>query len=166
MNDIYNKELEQYKDSMKVYNQSLTIDQKNELFRVKYEQIEQRTKRKLKKVYLKKKINSLYIILIILNSFQELKELGKPRKPLTAYLKFVTEEIKNHGNEPVQTYMVTVASKWKDLDETIKTKYVEAAAVENDNYKNALLKWENNMIKAGRLDLVRARALSNDDIDN
>jgi len=50
MNDIYNKELEQYKDNMKVFNQNLTVDQKNELFRVKYEQIEQRTKRKLKKV--------------------------------------------------------------------------------------------------------------------
>lgn len=51
MTDIYNKELEQYKDSIKDYNQSLTTDQKNELFRVKYEQMEQRTKRKLKKVF-------------------------------------------------------------------------------------------------------------------
>ncbi|KAL4142655.1 hypothetical protein QTP88_005070 [Uroleucon formosanum] len=144
MTDIYNKELEQYKDSIRAFNENLTVDQKNELFRVKYEQIEQRTKRKLKK---------------------ELKELGKPRKPLTAYLKFVTEEIKNHGNEPVQTYMVTVASKWKELDENRKTKYIESAAVDNDNYKNALLKWENDMIKAGRLDLVRARALPNDDTD-
>jgi len=50
MTDIYNKELEQYKDSMKAFNENLTVDQKNELFRVKYEQIEQRTKRKLKKV--------------------------------------------------------------------------------------------------------------------
>lgn len=50
MTEIYNKELEQYKDNVKVFNQSLTVDQKNELFRVKYEQLEQRTKRKLKKV--------------------------------------------------------------------------------------------------------------------
>lgn len=52
MNEIYGKELEQYKESIKSYKQSLTEDQKNELFRVKYEQIEQRTKRKLKKVRL------------------------------------------------------------------------------------------------------------------
>jgi len=81
-------------------------------------------------------------------------------------LKFVTEEIKNHGNEPVQTYMAKIASKWRELDEVRKTKYIESAAVDNDNYKNALLKWENDMIKAGRLDLVRARALSNDDTNN
>jgi len=81
-------------------------------------------------------------------------------------LKFVTEEIKNHGNESVQTYMVTVANKWKELDENRKSKYIESAAVDNENYKNALLKWESDMIKAGRLDLVRARALSNDDADN
>lgn len=145
MNDIYNKELEQYKDSIKVFNQNLTVDQKNELFRVKHEQLEQKTKRKLKK---------------------ELKELGKPRKPLTAYLMFVSEEIKNHGNEPIQTYMVTVANKWKELDENRKTKYIKSAAVNNDNYKNALLKWENDMIKVGRIDLVRARSLSNDDTNN
>jgi len=63
MNDNYNKELEQYKDSMKVFNESLTVDQKNELFRIKYEQIEQRKKRKLKKENKKKKKNSLTIIL-------------------------------------------------------------------------------------------------------
>lgn len=50
MNEIYVKELEQYKESVKLYNKNLTEDQKNELFRVKYEQTEQRTKRKLKKV--------------------------------------------------------------------------------------------------------------------
>nr|BAH71254.1 ACYPI008934 [Acyrthosiphon pisum] len=145
MTDIYNKELEQYKDSMKVFNESLTVDQKNELFRVKYEQIEQRTKRKLKK---------------------ELKELGKPRKPLTAYLKFVTEEIKNHGNGPVQTYMVTVVYKWKELDENRKTKFFELGVLDNDNFKNALFKWENDMIKARRLDLVRGCAFFNDGTDN
>lgn len=62
--------------------------------------------------------------------------------------------------------MVTVANKWKELDENRKSKYIESAAVDNENYKNALLKWESDMIKAGRLDLVRARALSNDDADN
>jgi len=62
--------------------------------------------------------------------------------------------------------MVTIANKWKEMDENKKSKYIESAAVDNENYKNALLKWENDMIKAGRLDLVRARALSKDDTDN
>lgn len=57
MNEIYNKELEQYKKSVELYKQNLTEDQKNELFRIKYEQIEQRTKRKLKKVMLNIKSN-------------------------------------------------------------------------------------------------------------
>lgn len=120
------------------------------------------------KKYVKKKNEFTIVSLLhnIKNLFQELKELGKPRKPLTAYLKYVTEEIKNHGNEPVQTYMVTVANKWKEMDENQKSKYIESAAIDNENYKNALLKWENDMIKAGRLDLVRARALSKDDTDN
>ncbi|XP_025410455.1 transcription factor A, mitochondrial [Sipha flava] len=144
MNEVYNKELEKYKKNVELYKQSLTEDQKNELFRLKYEQIEQRTKRKLKK---------------------ELKDLGKPRKPLTAYLMFVSEEIKNHGNVPVQIYMTTIANKWKEMDENTKSKFIKAALQENDKYNNALLDWENKMIKAGRLDLVRPRALSNDNID-
>lgn len=50
MNDEYSIEFEKYKENMKIYKESLTNDQKNELFRRKYEQVEQRTKRKLKKV--------------------------------------------------------------------------------------------------------------------
>jgi len=90
-----------------------------------------------------------------------LKELGKPRKPPTAYLMFVSEEIKNHGNVPVKNYMTIVANKWKELDSSIKTKYIEAASIENDKYNVLLLNWENDMMKVGRLDLVRARAISN-----
>lgn len=50
MNEIYIKELEQYKEGIIAYKQNLTEDQKNELFRVKYEEEEQKAKRKLKKV--------------------------------------------------------------------------------------------------------------------
>lgn len=50
LNDNYMKELGQYKEGIIAYNQSLTEEQKNELFRAKYEKVEQKTKRKLKKV--------------------------------------------------------------------------------------------------------------------
>lgn len=50
MNEIYIKELEQYKEDVIAYKESLTEDQKNELFRIKYEEVEQKAKRKLKKV--------------------------------------------------------------------------------------------------------------------
>lgn len=53
MTDVYNIEYEKYKENMKLYKESLTNDQKNELFRRKYEQVEQKTKRKLKKVCIK-----------------------------------------------------------------------------------------------------------------
>jgi len=50
MTEIYNNELQKYKESIKIYKENLTDDQKNELFRIKYVQLEQKTKRKLKKV--------------------------------------------------------------------------------------------------------------------
>jgi molybdopterin synthase catalytic subunit len=59
MNEVYNKELEKYKKNVELFKQSLTEDQKNELFRLKYEQIEQRTKRKLKKVIFNIKSNQI-----------------------------------------------------------------------------------------------------------
>lgn len=58
--------------------------------------------------------------------------------------------------------MATVANKWKELDLDIKTKYIEAASKENDIYNTELLKWENDMIKAGRLELVRSYTVPND----
>lgn len=92
--------------------------------------------------------------------------MGKPRKPLTAYLMFASTELKNHGNVPVQTYMSTVATKWKEMDENTKSKFIKAAIEENDKYNDALLKWENDMIKVGRLDLVRARGPPNNNIND
>lgn len=79
---------------------------------------------------------------------------------------FVTEEIKKRGDVPVKTYMAIIANKWKEMDANTKSKYIEAASNENDKYNNAILEWENEMIKAGRLDLVRARAISDDHNDN
>lgn len=75
---------------------------------------------------------------------------------------FVSEEIKNRGDVPVQMYMSTIANKWKKMDLSNKTKYIEAASIENEKYNNEIVKWESDMIKAGRLDLVRARAFSDD----
>lgn len=92
--------------------------------------------------------------------------MGKPRRPPTAYILFATEEIKNHGNVPVQKYMSIVASKWNEMDDNTKSNYIKAALKENDKYNDALLKWENDMIKAGRLDLVRHHASSKNIDDN
>lgn len=50
MAEIYHNELEKYKEDIKLYNDNLTEDQKNEIFRKKYEVLENKTKRKAKKV--------------------------------------------------------------------------------------------------------------------
>ncbi|VVC29009.1 High mobility group box domain [Cinara cedri] len=144
MTEAYGKELVKYKENMKNYKESLTDEQKNELFRAKYEALEQKTKRKLKK---------------------ELKELGKPRKPPTAYILFATEHLKYNRDEPVNKYMVTIAKKWKELDSDKKNKYLEEASDEIDKYNDALIKWEKDMIQAGRLDLVRNSSIINSSTD-
>lgn len=52
MNDVYIKELEQYKENLRAYKENLTDEQKSLLFRMKYVQQELKNKRKLKKVYI------------------------------------------------------------------------------------------------------------------
>lgn len=79
MNEIYDKELKEYKESLKVYKEKLTDDQKNELFRMKYEQLEQKTKRKIKKVYkiynLKNNLN--YLLLFYYKFILGTKRIGQ-----------------------------------------------------------------------------------------
>jgi len=62
--------------------------------------------------------------------------------------------------------MITIAKKWHAMDINDKTKYIEAASAENDKYNTDILKWEDNMIKAGRFDIIRSRPVPNNDIDN
>lgn len=95
-----------------------------------------------------------------------MKELGKPRKPPTAYTLFVTENFKHNRDVPVQQYMATIANKWKELDSEQKNKYIDEAYVKSEKYNDALLKWENDMLQAGRLDLVRHSSINNNSTDN
>lgn len=95
-----------------------------------------------------------------------MKELGKPRKPPTSYIMFVTEEIKKRGDVPVQKYMTTIAMKWKAMDAESKKKYIDAASVEYDKYISTLQKWESDMLKAGRVDLVRIQAIVKNNSDD
>ncbi|XP_050434679.1 transcription factor A, mitochondrial [Adelges cooleyi] len=145
MIENYNKEQEQYKEIIEAYNQGLTREQKNELSRAKYKKTQLKTKRKIKK---------------------EQKELGKPHKPRSAYLIFVTERMKDRGNTPVQIFMKTVAKDWQELDTSSKEKYNAIALEENNNYVSALKEWENSMLKIGRFDLVRINVTSSVENNN
>lgn len=79
---------------------------------------------------------------------------------------FVIEEIKNRGDMSVVSYMKIIANKWKEIDLSTKTKYADAALKANKKYYNELLQWENDMMKAGRFDLIRPCAISNENSDN
>lgn len=57
--------------------------------------------------------------------------------------------------------MATIANKWKELGSDKKNKYIEEASMINEKYNDALIKWENAMLQAGRLDLVRNSSINN-----
>lgn len=79
---------------------------------------------------------------------------------------FVIDEIKNRGDMSVVSYMKIIANKWNEIDSNTKTKYVDAAFEANKKYYNELLQWENDMVKAGRFDLIRPCAISNENSSN
>ncbi|XP_055709653.1 transcription factor A, mitochondrial [Phlebotomus papatasi] len=92
---------------------------------------------------------------------KKLRELGKPKKPQSPFLRFLNEERlkKPQGNEPYREWLNTVSAKWMGLPEKAKDVFVQASHVEMQKYQEELAKWEKSMVKLGHLDVVRHEAL-------
>jgi len=131
----YKRERERYDQENTRYLGTLTPEMKDQLRQARQDKQEMREKRELRK---------------------RNKDLQKPRRVPSAFLRFVIEEkarSPHQGN--YQQYLKTVALKWGQLSEAQKKPYLEAYHSEMEGYKRELDKWEQKMIKAGNLDVVR-----------
>lgn len=59
-----------------------------------------------------------------------LNKLGKPKRPLSAFLSFYTEQLKKR-----KTTSKLVKDQWNSLDESQKTVYKQKAAVLTEEYR-------------------------------
>ncbi|KPJ15619.1 Transcription factor A, mitochondrial [Papilio machaon] len=132
----YEKDQEDYKKIKELYEASLTEQQKEDIKRLKAEMTVAKEKRKLK---------------------AELKEMGKPKKPMSSYFLFTqTKKDLLQGNN-MKEYQEQMKKDWLKLPESERVKYEKQAQLLMDKYKKDLEAWEMKMVAIGRTDLVRQK---------
>lgn len=141
LEDEYKKERDVYEKLNTQYKAKLTPEMVETLKMARQERQESREKRQLRK---------------------RNKELDKPKKIPSAFLRFLSEQRLKSPPPPSVSYQVflkQVAEKWATLSDADKKPYFDAYHKEATGYKVALEKWEAKMLKDGNLDVVRSPLL-------
>nr|CAD7597122.1 unnamed protein product [Timema genevievae] len=134
----FKKEMIHYLAVCVSYENSLTDQQKEDLQKAKEEIVESKQQKQLK---MKK------------------KELGKPKKPLSAFLIFFQEKIKLKGDTPFKVWQQKLSQEWESLPDEKKAQYLDKASHHWQLYRQELQLWEEKMIRLGHIDVVRNEAL-------
>nr|CAD7198385.1 unnamed protein product [Timema douglasi] len=134
----FKKEMIHYIAVRVSYENSLTDQQKKDLQKAKEQKVESKQQRQLK---MKK------------------KELGKPKKPITAFLMFFQEKAKLRGDIPFKIWQQKMSQEWESLPDEIKVQYLDKASQYWQSYLQELQLWEEKMIRLGHIDVVRNEAL-------
>ncbi|XP_029164384.1 transcription factor A, mitochondrial isoform X2 [Nylanderia fulva] len=95
---------------------------------------------------------------------QKLAELGKPKRPLSAFLLFMQNNRKD-SQVSQQDWMKILSTEWKNLTMEAKNKYIVEAAQLTEKYKTEVKKWEENMIRTGHQDMLKSTLKSKRDTD-
>lgn len=131
----YNKDKEAYLERVKQYQEQLSAEDVEHLKKLRQE-------KKLKKE--KRVMNKLF------------RETQKPKRPGNAFFLFVKESMKNPENKD-RKYMQVISdlSKvWATMEASVKEKYILQYRKDLDQYKKDIRKWEEGVIKEGKLDLL------------
>ncbi|XP_030369354.1 transcription factor A, mitochondrial isoform X2 [Scaptodrosophila lebanonensis] len=133
----YKKEQQVYVEQRSKYDAKLTDEQRAEIKQLKQDIIDAKERKQLRK---------------------RVKELGRPKKPASAFLRFVASERTNTPQTTQQTYRdwhQKATAKWSRLTDEEKGIYMQESRKELDHYKKAIAIWEEKMIRLGHMDVVR-----------
>ncbi|XP_001995833.2 transcription factor A, mitochondrial isoform X2 [Drosophila grimshawi] len=133
----YKIDQEIYLDQRTKYDAKLTDEQRAEIKQMKQDISDAKERKQLRK---------------------RVKELGRPKKPASAFLRFVASERTNTPQTPQQTYREwhqKATAKWTRLSDDEKAVYLRESRKELDHYKAAISIWEEKMIRLGHIDVVR-----------
>lgn len=154
----YKKEQEIYVAQRTKYDAKLTDEQRSNIKQLKQELLDAKERKQLRK---------------------RVKELGRPKKPASAFLRFVASERTNTPQTSQQTYREwhqKATAKWSRLSDDEKAVFLSESRKELDQYKcvevdsnylkqilNSLISffrkaisiWEEKMIRLGHIDVVR-----------
>ncbi|KRF83320.1 transcription factor A, mitochondrial isoform X1 [Drosophila virilis] len=133
----YKKDQEIYLEQRTKYDATLTDQQRAEIKQMKQDINDAKERKQLRK---------------------RIKELGRPKKPASAFLRFVASERTNTPQTPNQTYREwhqKATAKWTRLSDEEKAVYLRESRKELDQYKKNISIWEEKMIRLGHIDVVR-----------
>nr|CAD7405159.1 unnamed protein product [Timema cristinae] len=178
LEEEFKKEMIHYLAVRVSYENSLTDQQKKDLQKAKEEKVESKQQKRLK--MRKKKIRAKWVVWearkdwmqkltemlervveerkMVLYS-QKKKELGKPKKPLSAFLIFFQEKANLRGDTPFKIWQQKVSQEWESLPDEKKVQYLDKASHYWQSYIQELQLWEEKMIRLGHIDVVRNEAL-------
>lgn len=142
LQDEFKHEMEKYAIRISKYNNSLSVQQKEEIKEAFQELKEEKQRRDER-----------------LASAKKNKELGKPVKPVGAFFLFCKSEQHHRGSRSITEFQVELSNKWQNLSESARQKYMQEAAKSQDAYEKALELWEKKMINLGHHDVVRQKTL-------
>ncbi|XP_037038858.1 transcription factor A, mitochondrial-like [Bradysia coprophila] len=104
--------------------------------------------RKIKEMRFEKKERKVFLLYK-----KKCQELGKPKKPASNYIRFFQMQTDRQPKEQHREFVKRTSAKWNALSDTEKAKY-SLSSEEEQNYKKALVQWENKMRKLGHFDIV------------
>ncbi|XP_076654774.1 mitochondrial transcription factor A [Halictus rubicundus] len=135
----YSQKYEEYLENLKQYKESLTDQQKELLAEQK-----KKSKEKTDAMNIKRKMDL----------FQ------KPKKPQNAFLLFLDSKRKiDNPRENLKSWVCDTTEKWKKMSNEQKERFYSESSKLMEQYKEDLIKWEQNMINLGHPDIVRRSSL-------
>lgn len=137
LQEEYKKDQEKYVETRTKYDSKITDEQRSQLKELKQEQNEAKEKRMMRK---------------------RIKELGRPKKPASAFLKFIGKERAITPQTPKETFREwhqKATSKWSSMTDEQKSVYLMESRKELEKYKKEIALWEEKMIRMGNIDVVR-----------
>ncbi|KAL5281567.1 TFAM family protein [Megaselia abdita] len=140
MND-FKKDQIKYVEERAKYDSKITDEQRQEMQQIKQDKIDAKQRKAIK---------------------QRVKELGRPKRPTSAFLRFVIQERVTTPQSISQTYRqwhAKATEKWTRMPEADKEAYILDARKDYETYKSQIKVWEEKMIKLGHMDVVRSDSL-------
>ncbi|KAH8354245.1 hypothetical protein KR084_004366 [Drosophila pseudotakahashii] len=133
----FKKDQQIYLEQRTKYDATLTDEQRAEIKQLKQDLVDAKERRQLRK---------------------RVKELGRPKKPASAFLRFIASERTNTPQGSKQTYREwhqKTTAKWTRLSDSEKEVYMQESRKEMELYRKAISIWEEKMIRLGHIDVVR-----------
>ncbi|XP_065371799.1 transcription factor A, mitochondrial isoform X2 [Calliphora vicina] len=137
LQEEYKKEQQKYVETRTKYDAKITDEQRSQLKELKQEQIDAKERRMMRK---------------------RIKELGRPKKPASAFLRFIAKEriaTPQTEKETFREWHQKATAKWGTLTDEQKNVYIMESRKELEKYKIEISLWEEKMIRLGNIDVIR-----------